>query len=32
VPIVARLVGLARYRLVRGVVTDLLELVARLRA
>jgi hypothetical protein len=32
VPIVARLVGLARYRLLRGLVTDLLELVARLRA
>ena len=32
VPIVARLVGLARYRLLRGVVTDVLELVARLRA
>ena len=31
-PIVARLVGLARYRLLRGVVTDVLELVERLRA
>jgi AcrR family transcriptional regulator len=32
VPVVARLVGLARYRLLRGLVTDLLELVTRLRA
>ena len=32
VPLVARLVGLARYRLLRGLVTDLLDLVRDLRA